>query len=152
MSNFLGWLQAEDVALDVRLSNKAMVLAELARLLAARHGGRVATILSALSEREKLGSTGLCHGVALPHARLPGLASPVAACLRLQRAIPFDAPDDKPVNLVLGLLLPEEGATNHLRLLAHIAELLSDGRFRDEIGRADDAAVVAQRFAKGLPS
>jgi len=66
--------------------------------------------------------------------------------------IPFDAADDKPVNLVLGLLLPTEGATNHLRLLAHIAELLSDGRFRDEIVRADDASAIVDRFAKGLPT
>ena len=67
MSNPLGWLLAGGVALDTRLSNKSMVLAELARLLAARHGARVAEILNALLERERLGSTGLGHGVGRGH-------------------------------------------------------------------------------------
>jgi PTS system nitrogen regulatory IIA component len=144
------WLQPDDIELDVRLPNKRMTLEALARHLAARHGGDPHAVFVALWEREALGSTGLGHGVALPHARLPGLKTPIGAFLRLHQAIAFDAPDDKPVALVLGLLLPRQEPQRQLELLAHIAGLLSEARFREEVGQADDAHIVAKLFA-GVP-
>jgi PTS system nitrogen regulatory IIA component len=145
------WLQADDVELDVRSANKRVALEALARCLAARTGGNPQAVFDALWEREKLGSTGLGHGVALPHARLPGLQAPIAAFQRLQRAIPYEAPDDKPVSLVLALLLPSEKPQQQLQLLAHIAGLLSDARFREEVAQADDAQAIASLFVRGSP-
>jgi len=152
MPNQEPWLHPDDIELDVRLPNKRMALEALSGRLAARQGGSRQAVFQALWERETLGSTGLGHGVALPHARLPGLATPIAAFLRLHQAIPFDAPDDKPVGLVLGLLLPRRDPQRQLQLLAHIAWLFSDARIREQIAQVDDAQTVAKIFAGGPPT
>lgn len=143
------WLQADDIELDVRSPDKRVALAALARRLAAQCGGEPQTVFHALWEREGLGSTGLGHGVALPHARLAGLLLPVTVFHRLQPAIAFDAPDGKPVGLVLALLLPLRESQRHLKLFAHIAGLLSEAQFREELAQAEDPHAVARLFARG---
>ena len=144
------WLHADQIELDIRSPNKRAVIQALADHLNAGSSGGPRAVFDALWEREMLGSTGLGHGVALPHARLATLERPIAAFVRLQRAIPFDAPDDKPVALVLGLLLPRQEPQRQLELLAHIAGMLSDARFRDALSRADSAATVARLFTGGV--
>jgi PTS system nitrogen regulatory IIA component len=144
------WLRADDVELDFRGVDKRTTLAALARRLAARAGASSQEVFDALWDRETLGSTGLGHGVALPHARLAGLGHPIAAFLRLNRAIDFDAPDGKPVDLVLGLLMQRNEPQRQLDLLARFAGLLSDPRFREQIARADNPETVARLFERGL--
>jgi PTS system nitrogen regulatory IIA component len=147
----VGWLHADDIEFDARSSDKRSALKAVAGRLARRHGGSERVLFDALWERELLGSTGLGHGVALPHARLPGLAHPIGALLRLNRAVAFDAPDDKPVELVIGLLLPQRDPERQLALLAHIAGLLSDDRVRQALLQATDPSAVATMLAHGLP-
>jgi PTS system nitrogen regulatory IIA component len=98
-----------------------------------------AAVTDNLFARERLGSTGLGHGVAIPHGRIKGLKSPLAAVLRLQQPIAFDAPDDEAVNLLIFLLVPEAATQRHLEILSEIAEMLSDRTLRDRLKSEPDA-------------
>ncbi len=92
---------------------------------------RRALITDNLFARERLGSTGLGHGVAIPHGRIKGLKAPMAALFQLAHPIGFDAPDELPVNLLIFLLVPEAATQKHLEILSEIAELLSDAPLRE---------------------
>lgn len=92
-----------------------------------------ADFFHALVEREKLGSTGLGHGVALPHARLPHLHTPMACFFKLEKPIEYEAPDQQPVDLIIGLFVPEEAHEGHLQLLSHIAQLMSQESVRSAL-------------------
>lgn len=89
--------------------------------------------LNALIEREKLGSTAIGFGVALPHARLEGLDKPLASLIQLVNPINFDSPDDEPVDLLFGLLIPIENTEEHLKILSKLAELFSVKSFREQL-------------------
>lgn len=100
-------------------------------------------IFKNLMERERLGSTGLGKGVAIPHARLPNLTTMLAAFLQLERAIDYDSIDDEPVDLMFALLVPAESthsqpSQQHLDVLAMLAEMLSDADFREHLRKAPD--------------
>jgi PTS system nitrogen regulatory IIA component len=104
------------------------------------HGLNRALVAESLFARERLGSTGLGHGVAIPHGRIKGLKAPMAAVFQLDKAIGFDAPDEQPVSLLIFLLVPEASTQKHLEILSEIAELLSDSGLREKIKTCDDAA------------
>ena len=127
--------------------NKSQVLDEAGRLLASIEGLEAGHIAASLAARERLGSTGLGSGVAIPHARLQGLRKAVAAFIRLGFAVDFDAPDGKPVSDVLVVLVPELATEEHLQLLAQAAEMFNDRRFRDHLHKQTDAQGVYQTFA-----
>jgi nitrogen PTS system EIIA component len=133
-------LSADRIILDLRPRNKVELLRELSRRAAPFTDGMPAeTIERALTEREQLGSTGLGKGFALPHARIDGLRDFVALCVRLARPIDFQAVDERPVDLVVVLLLPGGAENGHIQALATISR-----RFRDEsvllrLRRAADA-------------
>jgi PTS system nitrogen regulatory IIA component len=93
-----------------------------------------------LFARERLGSTGLGHGVAIPHGRIKGMKTPMAAVFQLAQPIGFDSPDELPVNLLIFLLVPEAATQKHLEILSEIAELLSDASLRDKLQTTQDAA------------
>ncbi len=95
-----------------------------------------------LNERERLGSTGIGDGIALPHGRLNGLTEPLAAVIRLRQALDFDAVDDGPVKLIVGLLVPANATEQHLDILASLAETFSKGEQRRAILRARDAQTL----------
>ena len=95
-------------------------------------------VFDRLVARERLGSTGLGEGCAVPHARVPGLGRTLAAFLRLRRGVDFDAPDQGPVDLVFGLLVPDESTDEHLQVLAAIAQVLSDETVRSSIRSTDE--------------
>jgi nitrogen PTS system EIIA component len=101
-----------------------------------------ATVSDSLFSRERLGSTGLGHGVAIPHGRIKGLKSPSAAVFRLAAPIGFDAPDEEPVSLLIFLLVPEAATQKHLEILSEIAEMLSDADLRAQMLAAPDAAAL----------
>ena len=96
------------------------------------------SVFDRLVARERLGSTGLGEGCALPHARVPGLGRTLAAFLRLSRGVDFDSPDHEPVDLVFGLLVPEESTDEHLEILAAIAGVFSDARVRSSIRSVEE--------------
>lgn len=90
-------------------------------------------VLDALIVRERLGSTGLGHGVALPHSRMASIEKPLAAMITLNEGVDFDAADGEPVDLVLGLLVPQECNDEHLKILASLARRFSDAELRDKL-------------------
>jgi len=135
-------LSLQDVLLDLDALTKERALEEVARFIARRQGLREADVHSSLVEREKVGSTALGFGVAIPHARVTGLSRPVAAFVRTKSPIPFGAPDDKPVSDLLVLLVPSEAADEHLQLLAEVAEMLSDRKLRDSLRTRVEADAV----------
>jgi PTS system nitrogen regulatory IIA component len=90
-------------------------------------------IFDALNSRERLGSTGLGHGMALPHGRISGLESPIAACLTLAAPVDFDAPDRQKVDVLFLLLVPRDCSSEHLRILAGLAEMFNDPSLRETL-------------------
>jgi nitrogen PTS system EIIA component len=139
-------LTPADVLLDVDCSTREALFARVGRILAARHGISERAIVTGLTE---LGSTGLGHGVALPHARMPDLPHAVAAFVRTQAPITFDAPDGRLVSCLLFLLVPAHAAEHHLALMASAATRFSDRAFREQLRVAPDAAAVVALFAGG---
>lgn len=101
-------------------------------------------VFNALNSRERLGSTGLGHGVALPHARVAGSASAVAACLTLEEPIDFDAPDGERVDILFVLLVPEDCNDHHLQILAELARLFGDTAVRDQLRAASGPTDVIE--------
>lgn len=112
----------------IRADSKPAILAHLADRLASVYGLDKDAILERIEDREKLGSTGFGRGVAIPHARIVGLNRPVAAFLRLEAPVAFDAADAMPVDLVFGLLSPEQAGAAHLHALAAISRMMRDDR------------------------
>lgn len=109
-----------------------------------RHGMNRALVADSLFARERLGSTGLGYGVAIPHGRIKGLKTPMAAVFQLAAPIGFDAPDEQPVSLLIFLLVPEASTQKHLEILSEIAELLSDSRVRERLKSSQDAQELHQ--------
>jgi nitrogen PTS system EIIA component len=137
-------LSSEDILLDLDASTKIRVFEEIGRLFERRHGLPRAQVVARLDAREKLGSTGLGQGVALPHARVKNLTQAVAALVRLKLPIAFDAPDAKPVWAMLILLVPEHATEEHLQILAEFAQMFGDSHFRERLRMCDDAGSVHQ--------
>jgi len=108
--------------------DKAAALASLADLFASVYDLDRELVLSRIVEREELGSTGFGRHVAIPHARIAGLTRPVAAVIRLDTPIEFEAADGMPVDLVFGLLSPEGAGATHLHALAAISRMMRDER------------------------
>lgn len=119
-------LTPRGVIAQLRVSNKKAVLQELAKRAATLSGVADRHIHDALVERERLGSTGIGRGVALPHAKLAELPQLLGVFARLERPIAFEAIDDQPVDLVFALLAPGDAGAEHLRALARVSRLLRD--------------------------
>ena len=109
-----------------RVATKRQLLQELAKRAAALAGLDEKIVLDTLLERERLGSTGIGAGTAVPHGRLPNLPRMFALFARLEKPIPFESVDDQPVDLVFLLLTPENAGADHLKALARISRLLRD--------------------------
>jgi nitrogen PTS system EIIA component len=130
-------LEPEAVA-TVRAADRHSAIALLASRFAEVHGLDRSEVLDRLEERERLGSTGFGRGVAVPHARIEGLRAPVAAFLRLEAPVDFSAADAMPVNLVFGLLSPQQSGAAHLQALAAISRMMRDERMRSSLDSAPD--------------
>jgi len=132
-----GILQPGNIRLDDPSPSKKRVLERAAQILSRSDTEMGVAIFERLLERERLGSTGLGGGVALPHARMPGLSESRAGFLRLARPVDYDSVDGKPVDLVFALLVPEDATEEHLKLLAELARLFHDPGLREELRKAD---------------
>jgi PTS system nitrogen regulatory IIA component len=127
-------LSPDCIRLDADVTSKKRVLELASQLLASIDESLSPRgVFDCLIAREKLGSTGLGHGVAIPHGRLPGLDRTIGVFLRTQKGVDFDAPDKEPVDLVFALLVPEESTEEHLQVLASIASYFGSGRSRDAL-------------------
>jgi PTS system nitrogen regulatory IIA component len=133
MNRLASILPVEQVLVGVDATSKKRAFEEAGLLFENLHGLSRALVTDSLFARERLGSTGLGHGVAIPHGRIKGLKSPMAAVFQLGQAIGFDAPDEQPVKLLIFLLVPEAATQKHLEILSEIAELLSNASLRDNM-------------------
>ena len=140
-------LPPTQVMVNVDATSKKRAFEEVGLLFENQQGLNRALITDSLFARERLGSTGLGHGVAIPHGRIKGLKAPMAAVFQLQTPIGFDAPDDQPVGLLIFLLVPEAATQKHLEILSEIAELLSDRALRERLLNSTDAAALHQLIA-----
>ena len=137
MNRLAAILPASNVLVHVDASSKKRVFEQAGLLFENNHAIARALVADNLFARERLGSTGLGHGVAIPHGRIKGLKNPLAAVLRVQQPIGFDAPDDEPVSLLIFLLVPEAATQRHLEILSEIAEMLSDRELRERLKTED---------------
>ncbi|MGF7006377.1 PTS sugar transporter subunit IIA [Aminobacter sp. BE322] len=142
-------ISVEDVVLDLRPEGKTRLLKDLAVLASRRVGIQAGEIVSVLSAREKLGSTGLGLGVAIPHAKMRGLKRPFGLFARLDAPCPFEAIDGQAVDLVVLLLMPEASPQEHLNVLARIARLLRDGEAVAGLRKAADAESLYRLLTEG---
>lgn len=140
MNRLASILPAAQVLVHVDATSKKRAFEEAGLLFESQQGLSRALITDSLFARERLGSTGLGHGVAIPHGRIKGLKAPMAAVFQLQNPIGFDAPDEQPVSLLIFLLVPEAATQKHLQILSEIAELLSDATLREKLKTCDNAA------------
>ena len=140
MNRLASILSAEHVLVRVDATSKKRAFEDAGLLFENLHGLSRALVTDSLFSRERLGSTGLGHGVAIPHGRIKGLKAPMAAVFQLAHPIGFDAPDDQVVELLIFLLVPEAATQKHLEILSEIAELLSDADLREKLKASTDAA------------
>lgn len=148
------FLAAERVAVGLDVGSRKRLFEQLARLVLAPAANGVAAdgaptlddILATLIKREKLGCTGLGHGIALPHGRLDGLRAPVIAAARLKNAIDYDAPDGEAVWLAVCLLVPVAATSTHLNILAALAGRFAMPEFCAQLKACESAAELAAQL------
>jgi PTS system nitrogen regulatory IIA component len=140
MNRLASILSIEQVLVCVDATSKKRAFEEVGLLFENLHGLSRSLVTDSLFSRERLGSTGLGHGVAIPHGRIKGLKAPMAAILQLAHAIGFDAPDEQPVRLLIFLLVPEAATQKHLEILSEIAEMLSDANLREKLSSSTEAS------------
>ena len=144
-------LPLSNVVVDLDASSKKRVFEQAGLLFENNQGIARSTVFDSLFTRERLGSTGLGQGIAIPHGRIKGLKNPLAAVLRTQSPIGFDSPDDEPVSLLIFLLVPEAATQRHLEILSEIAEMLSDRELRDRLMSEPDANGVHKLISDWEP-
>lgn len=135
-------ISPESVIASLKAKSKKQVLQELASHAAKLTGLPEREIFDTLLQRERLGSTGVGHGVAIPHGKLPGLSKIKGMFARLEEPIDFDAVDREPVDLVFVLLAPEGAGADHLKALARISRLLRETTAIEKLRRSKDAAAL----------
>lgn len=108
-------------------------------------------VFDSLTARERLGSTGLGQGIAIPHGRIKGLKQALGAFIRPQQPIPFDAPDGRPVSQVFVLLVPEHATEEHLQLLSELAQMFSDKAFRETLATVTEPSALHALFSSWEP-
>ena len=144
-------LPSSNVMLDLQVSSKKRLFEQVGLLFENNHGIGRSLVFDSLFARERLGSTGLGQGVAIPHGRIKGLKDALGAFVRLAQPVPFDAPDTKPVNLLFVLLVPEQATEKHLQILSELAQMFSDRALRESMTSAADAASLHQLIAAWQP-
>lgn len=144
-------LPASNIMLDLDVSSKKRVFEQVGLLFENNHSIARSVVFDSLFAREKLGSTGLGQGIAIPHGRIKGLKDAIGAIVRMKQPIPFDAPDGQNVNLIFVLLVPDRATDLHLQILSELAQMFSDKPFRERLLSAQDAAQLHQLVAEWQP-
>ena len=144
-------LPVSNVMLDLDVSSKKRVFEQVGLLFENNHSIARSQVFDSLFAREKLGSTGLGQGIAIPHGRIKGLKEAVGAIVRMQQPIPFDAPDGQNVSLIFVLLVPDRATDLHLQILSELAQMFSDKPFRERMLKAQSAAELHQLITEWQP-
>ena len=144
-------LPPANVLLDLPVSSKKRLFEQVGLLFENNHGIARSLVFDSLFARERLGSTGLGHGVAIPHGRIKGLKDALGAFVRLAQPVPFDAPDGKAVTLLFVLLVPEQATEKHLQILSELAQMFSDRALREAMTAAPDAGALHLLIAAWQP-
>lgn len=152
MNRISGLLSVKNVLLDVEATSKKRVFEQAGLLFEENHGIARAKVFDSLFARERLGSTGLGEGIAIPHGRIKGLEEAAAAVFRLTEPVSFDAPDGKPVTVLIFLLVPEHATQQHLEILSEVAEMLSDGSLRSSLLESQTPDALYQSLMGWVPS
>jgi PTS system nitrogen regulatory IIA component len=143
-------LTPDRIHLDCTVSSKKTLLERMAAILATQsESADEREIFESLCQRERLGSTGLGDGVAIPHGRNTQQKEIIGAIIRLKKPIDFDAPDHQPVDLFFALAIPNDCSDAHLKLLANIAEFFKDGDCRDILRETVDAERIIELMSDG---
>jgi nitrogen PTS system EIIA component len=145
-------LPVSNILLDLDVSSKKRVFEQVGLLFENNHSIARSQVFDSLFAREKLGSTGLGQGVAIPHGRIKGLKDAVGCITRMQQAIPFDAPDGQNVGLIFVLLVPDRATDLHLQILSELAQMFSDKSFRERLLHAQTAAELHQLITDWQPN
>lgn len=144
-------LVPENIQVDLSVTSKKRLFEHVGLMFENSFGLERDKVFDSLFARERLGSTGLGEGVAIPHGRIKGLKEPRAAVVRVETPIPFDAPDGEPVRLLVILLVPENANEEHLEILSELAELLSDESVRDSLMNQSDPAQIHRAINDWAP-
>ena len=131
-----------NILCDLDAGSKAQLFEEAGRLFESNLLLPRKKVIDSLATREKLGSTGLGYGLAIPHGRIKGLSVATGAFFKLKTPIPFDAPDGQPVSMLFILLVPEQATDLHLQILGELAQMFSDRRLRDQLHACNDPAEI----------
>lgn len=152
MNEIAGLLPAANVLVDLDVANKKRLFEQVGLMFENNSGIRRTLVYDSLFAREKLGSTGLGQGIAVPHGRIKGLTDAVGAFIRTREPIPFDSPDGRGVSQVFVLLVPEQATDRHLQILSELAQMFSERSFREQVASASDAASVHRLFETWQPA
>jgi PTS system nitrogen regulatory IIA component len=139
------------VVLDLQASSKKRLFEQAGLLFENQDGLARSLVFDSLFARERLGSTGLGQGVAIPHGRIKGLKDAIGALYRLAQPVPFDAPDGNPVSLAFVLLVPEKATEKHLQILSELAQMFSDRALREALAAAPDAQALHELIQSWQP-
>ncbi len=139
-------LAPDNILLDAESTSKKRVFERVGLLFENNQQIARSVVFDSLFAREKLGSTGLGQGVAIPHGRIAKLRDATAIFVKTSHPIPFDAPDGEPVTLIFVLLVPERATDIHLQILGELAQMFSDSQFRNRLQECSDAASIHQMF------
>ncbi|MGV2291114.1 PTS IIA-like nitrogen regulatory protein PtsN [Trinickia sp. YCB016] len=151
MNRLAKFLPLENVVVGLSVTSKKRVFEQAGLIFENQNGIARSTVTDNLFARERLGSTGLGEGVAIPHGRIKGLKQPLAAFVRLEQPIPFESPDGQPVSLLIFLLVPEQATQQHLEILSEIAQLLSDREARERLHSEPSAAELHRLLTQWHP-
>ena len=139
------------VVLDLQGSSKKRLFEQAGLLFENQDGLARSLVFDSLFARERLGSTGLGQGVAIPHGRIKGLKDAIGALYRLAQPVPFEAPDGNPVSLAFVLLVPEKATEKHLQILSELAQMFSDRALREALAAAPDAQALYELIQSWQP-
>jgi PTS system nitrogen regulatory IIA component len=144
-------LPLNHVVLDLDVSSKKRLFEQVGLLFENSRQIPRARVFDALFDREKLGSTGLGYGVAVPHGRVRAIKEPVCAFVRTAAPVPFESPDGAPVSLVFAMLVPEHATEAHLEILSELAQMFSDASLRDALAATADIQAAHRLITEWSP-
>ena len=147
MNRIAPLLLESNILLDADATTKKRLFEQIAQLFEQHAQLSRTVVFDSLSARERLGSTGLGQGIAIPHGRIKGLKQALGAFIRPQQPVPFDAPDGRPVAQVFALLVPEHATEEHLQLLSELAQMFSDKSFREQLAASNEPAALHALFS-----
>jgi nitrogen PTS system EIIA component len=144
-------LPESNVLVDMDVSSKKRVFEQVGLLFENNNSVARSEVFDSLFAREKLGSTGLGQGIAIPHGRIKGLKEAMGAVVRTRQPIPFDAPDAQNVSIIFVLLVPDRATDMHLQILSELAQMFSEKPFREQLLAAPTAAELHRLITQWQP-